>query len=85
VLRKAKISVPGLGVFGAAGVMPELLPQLGRPFVRGDASRGGRGSGLGLSIATRAAELHAGKLHLHNRDGGGFVAKLCLPIGAVSE
>ena len=67
------------------GVMPELLPQLGRPFVRGDASRGSRGSGLGLSIAMRAAELHAGKLHLHNRDGGGFVARLCLPIGAVSE
>ena len=67
------------------GVTPELLARLGKPFVRGDASRGGRGSGLGLSIAVRAAELHAGKLHLRNRDGGGFVSKLCLPIGAVSE
>jgi two-component system osmolarity sensor histidine kinase EnvZ len=62
------------------GVAPELLPRLGKPFVRGDASRGGRGSGLGLSIAIRAAELHGGALHLHNREGGGFAAELSLPV-----
>ncbi len=63
------------------GVAPELLPQLGKPFVRGDAARGGRGSGLGLSIVLRAAELHAGTLLLRNREGGGFTAELRLPIG----
>ncbi|HEY3520244.1 MAG TPA: ATP-binding protein, partial [Rhodanobacteraceae bacterium] len=62
----------------------ELLTRLGKPFLRGDASRGGRGSGLGLSIAMRAAGLHAGSLNLRNRESGGFVAELCLPMGTAS-
>ncbi|HXS74515.1 MAG TPA: ATP-binding protein [Rhodanobacteraceae bacterium] len=64
------------------GVRAELLPKLGKPFVRGDAARGGGGSGLGLSIVQRAAELHGGALHLRNREGGGFIAELRLPISS---
>ena len=61
------------------GVPPELLARLGRPFLRGDAARGGTpGNGLGLSIVKRAAELDGGRLRLANRDGGGFVATLAL-------
>lgn len=64
-----------------AGVPRDVLPKLGKPFVRGNAARGGNGgSGLGLSIVARAAELHGGALLLRNRDGGGFVAELRLPI-----
>jgi two-component system osmolarity sensor histidine kinase EnvZ len=62
------------------GAAPELLPRLGQPFLRGDAARGGGGSGLGLSIAGRAARLHGGELLLANRPGGGFVAAVRLPI-----
>lgn len=61
------------------GVAAELLPRLGRPFVRGDAARGGGGNGLGIGIAMRAAALHGGKLELRNRDGGGFSAELVVP------
>ncbi len=63
------------------GVRDELLAKLGKPFVRGDAARGGIGNGLGLSIVARAAELHGGTLTLRNGngDGGGFVAELRLP------
>lgn len=61
------------------GVPAELLPQLGRPFLRGDAARGSAGSGLGIGIAMRAAELHGGALELRNAPQGGFIACLRLP------
>jgi two-component system osmolarity sensor histidine kinase EnvZ len=67
------------------GVREERLPKLGKPFVRGDAARGGDGgSGLGLSIVARAAQLHGGSLHLHNREGGGFIADLDLPAASAA-
>jgi len=61
------------------GVPAGQLDQLGRPFVRGDHARSGVGVGLGLSIVTRAAELHGGTLQLRNGDHGGFVATLRIP------
>ncbi|HEY4342524.1 MAG TPA: ATP-binding protein [Steroidobacteraceae bacterium] len=63
------------------GVSETLLGRLCRPFVRGDAARGGGGSGLGLSIVARAVELHGGTLRLRNRDSGGFEARISLPDG----
>lgn len=62
------------------GVPNELLPRLGRPFVRGDAARRGGGCGLGIGIAMRAATLHGGALQMRNREGGGFTAELRLPL-----
>jgi len=70
------------------GVPETLLPKLGKPFVRGDISRGGRGSGLGLSIAIRAAALHGGRLELRNGREGGFIAVLSispLPGGSAAD
>jgi two-component system, OmpR family, osmolarity sensor histidine kinase EnvZ len=64
-----------------AGVAPELLAQLGRPFLRGDQARGGMGTGLGLSIVTRAAELHGGSVEWRNRPEGGFAALLRITVG----
>ena len=61
------------------GVAPELLEQLGRPFVRGDQARGGIGTGLGLSIVMRAAELHGGAVQWRNATDGGFIASMRLP------
>jgi len=60
------------------GVAPALLADLGRPFFRADAARGGGGSGLGLAIATRFAAAQGGALTFRNRDGGGFEATLVL-------
>ncbi len=52
-----------------------------RPFIRLEAARSNAtGSGLGLAIVERAARLHGGEFHLDNRQGGGLVAKLVLPI-----
>ncbi|HEY2347169.1 MAG TPA: ATP-binding protein [Xanthomonadaceae bacterium] len=62
-----------------AGVPPDLLAQLGKPFVRGDHARTGIGVGLGLSIVARAAELHGGELLLRNGEHGGFIATLRIP------
>ena len=53
--------------------------ELTRRFVRGDASRSGEGSGLGLSIAKDLCELQNGKLGLQI-DGDLFKAVVALPI-----
>lgn len=57
------------------GVPDEMLPQLGRRFARGDHTRSG--SGLGLSIASRVAELHGGTLRFASAQG--LAVALTLP------
>jgi two-component system osmolarity sensor histidine kinase EnvZ len=65
------------------GIAAELMPRALRPFARLDSSRGGKGHcGLGLVIAARIAEAHGGELRLSNRDGGGLVAEIRLPLAA---
>jgi two-component system, OmpR family, sensor histidine kinase CreC len=41
---------------------------------------GSRSSGLGLCFVAEAAELHGGSVALANRDGGGAVASMVLPV-----
>jgi two-component system sensor histidine kinase CreC len=41
---------------------------------------GGRSSGLGLPFVVEVAELHGGRVVLANRDGGGAVASVVLPL-----
>jgi two-component system sensor histidine kinase CreC len=41
---------------------------------------GSRSSGLGLCFVGEAAELHGGRAELSNRDGGGAMASLLLPL-----
>ncbi len=57
-------------------ISPDELTQR---FVRGDASRSGEGSGLGLSIAKDLCELQGGKLDLQI-DGDLFKATVALPL-----
>lgn len=57
------------------GVPAQELPRLIERFYRG-ASVCAEGSGLGLTIVSRIAELHGAVLELTNRDGGGFEARL---------
>lgn len=53
------------------GIPDELKKFVFDPFVRGDASRReDGGSGLGLAIVKQIAEMHGGKLHLHNMQKG---------------
>jgi two-component system sensor histidine kinase QseC len=62
------------------GVPREVLDQLGRRFFRGPETRAG-GSGLGLSIVLRIAELHQGSVRFSSVDGGrGFKAEVTLPL-----
>jgi signal transduction histidine kinase len=69
------------------GVPPEELQQLFEPFYRGrDAVRGRRpGTGLGLPISAQLAELLGWRLTLDNREEGGAVARLTLPVDAQEE
>lgn len=63
------------------GVPDTFLPRLCERFAR-PPGQAGPGSGLGLSIAQRAAAINRLDLSLHNRPGeygGGFVARLHLP------
>ena len=62
------------------GIDSDRMAVALRPFSRLDSSRGGKGHcGLGLVIAAKIAEEHRGELKLKARDGGGFVAEICLP------
>jgi two-component system OmpR family sensor kinase len=61
------------------GVLDEHLGLLGEPFFRAP-GQSTPGHGLGLAIARRAAERHAGRLQLENPREGGFSAKLILPL-----
>lgn len=63
---------------GINGIEPTTLLK---PFVRGDAARGNRyGAGLGLAIADRIVQTHAGALQLSNREGGGLQVVVEIPV-----
>jgi len=64
-----------------AGVAPDRVEQLQRPFVRGEAARTGvAGAGLGLAIVARIARLHGGRLTLVANQPRGLRAALHLPL-----
>ena len=48
-------------------------------FYRSPSARTKAGSGLGLAIVKQIVELHGGTIELHDREGGGTVARLTLP------
>jgi two-component system sensor histidine kinase CpxA len=64
------------------GVPEEALSKLFQPFYRLDDARGraSGGVGLGLSIAERAVRLHGGSAQARNREGGGLVVEIRLPL-----
>jgi two-component system sensor histidine kinase CpxA len=69
------------------GIPEEEITSIVQPFYRVDRSRSGDtgGSGVGLSIASRAVTLHHGELTFRNRHGGGLSASITLPLTTVSE
>jgi heavy metal sensor kinase len=60
------------------GITESHLPQLFDRFYQGDASRRGRGAGLGLAIAKEIAEAHGGSIAVQSTVGVGssFIVRL---------
>ncbi len=65
------------------GVSEENLDQIFKPFFREDSSRNSAtgGLGLGLAIASRAVNLHHGRLHAQNVNPG-LLIDIELPVAA---
>ena len=57
-------------------VAPEALPRLFEPYFTTKSS----GTGLGLLIARRIVEEHGGSIEARNREGGGLVVEVRLPL-----
>lgn len=64
------------------GVPPEFLPRIFERFSQADGSstRKHGGLGLGLAIVRHLVELHGGTVSAANRDAGGAVLSVRLPI-----
>ncbi len=63
------------------GIDPEIRGKLFRPFERGAAGLTGEqpGSGLGLSISKRLAQLHGGDIEINSVAGQGSVFTMVIP------
>jgi len=63
------------------GIPASVQGQLGRRFVRQDASRSRQsgGAGLGLAITQGIVRLHGGSLSIESAEGRGTVAKITIP------
>jgi len=65
-----------------AGISPEDLPTVFQVFWHsGKPARGRRGSGLGLAVSKRFAELHGGRMWVTSEPGQGSTFFLALPLG----
>lgn len=62
------------------GMTDAELAQAGRPFWRGAAGAGRKGSGLGLSIAASLLRASGGRLDLARAASGGLTATAVLPL-----
>lgn len=69
------------------GIPESLKESVFQPFERGpDAPRRAAGTGIGLSLVARFAELHGGRAWVEDRPGGGSIFKVFLPgVGPVVE
>jgi PAS domain S-box-containing protein len=64
-----------------AGIPEDQLEEVQRPFV----TTKEHGTGLGLVVVRRAAELHRARFALRRREGGGTVARLAFPVRRLAE
>jgi two-component system phosphate regulon sensor histidine kinase PhoR len=63
------------------GIPPDDIPRVFERFFRGDRSRQGGGTGLGLAVAKHVIEAHGGQIWVESegRPGRGAVFRLTLP------
>jgi signal transduction histidine kinase len=64
------------------GISPEIVPHIFERSFRGDSSRSGDESGLGLAIAKSIIELHGGNIGVESEAGQGCRFWILLPVGA---
>lgn len=60
------------------GTSDQDLPRIFEPFFRGRGAAGG--FGLGLAIARQAVLAHGGSIQAANREGGGLIVEISLPL-----
>ncbi|HSB22397.1 MAG TPA: ATP-binding protein, partial [Burkholderiaceae bacterium] len=74
--RRADVTIrdhgPGIPEFADAKVFEKFF-SLARPHSKR------KSTGLGLAFVRQIAQLHRGRVSLHNADGGGALATLSLP------
>jgi PAS domain S-box-containing protein len=61
------------------GIPDELKDAIFEPFQRAPGSESEPGSGIGLSLVARFAELHGGRAWVEDREGGGASFRVFLP------
>ena len=77
--RRAVVEIQDHGT----GVPADQIAQLLKPFTRLDSARGqANGAGLGLAIVARVVSRHNAELDVRNREGGGLLVQLALPLAA---
>jgi two-component system osmolarity sensor histidine kinase EnvZ len=75
--RRAVVEIADHG----PGVPDDQINQLLKPFTRLDTARGqANGAGLGLAIVERVVSRHNAELTVRNREGGGLLVQLALPL-----
>lgn len=65
------------------GIEERELERVFERFVRGSGAIG-KGTGLGLALVNEVAIAHSGRASAHNRQGGGLVCSIELPLDRVS-
>ena len=77
--RRAVVEIADHG----PGVPDDQINQLLKPFTRLDTARGqANGAGLGLAIVERVVTRHNAELAVRNREGGGLLVQLALPLAS---
>jgi heavy metal sensor kinase len=62
------------------GIAPEAQAHIFDRFYRGDPSREGGGTGLGLALVRSIVQLHRGQIHLSSELGKGSCFRVTLPL-----
>ncbi len=68
-----------------AGMSQHDLERISKPFAQGDNAKGRAGTGLGLAVVSRFAQLHGGKVIIDTKEGKGTQVRVTLPALDISR